>query len=198
MGVLAVEPDDAVSQEYRRTAGAVAVFLVPGTFFQHPANPALVRRRLAELQPLVRHQLLDIGGGVLARRGRSWAVFGGMIGAAAVIAVVRPAIFRSSSTGTTSSFSGQSRIADFRHGRDGWLLPFLVIVPYSLQMREAFQTDRINGYHGVIEATRQRLQEPLHQIGGFRVVRQVDAVDVVTAVPGVGQQATGGNPSEAR
>src|ERR1700682_4759794 len=58
-----------------------------------------------------------------------------------VAAVVKSAIFRSSSTGTTCNLSGHSKIFDFRHGLAWWLLPFLVMVPYNLQMREAFQTD---------------------------------------------------------
>ena len=67
MGVLAVKADDAVSQEYRRTSGAIAVFVVPRAFFQHPANTALVRTGRPKVQPLVRHQGFNVSSGVLAR-----------------------------------------------------------------------------------------------------------------------------------
>src|SRR6185437_2434245 len=67
--------------------------------------------------------------------------FGVTTGAGTIVVVGGLAILRSSSTGTPSSFSGHFSICDLRHGREGWLPPFLTIVPYSLQIREAFQTE---------------------------------------------------------
>ena len=66
MGVLAVKTDDSISQKDGGTCWTVAVFPMPGTFFQNPANSILISRRPTELQPLGRHHRFHIGGGVSA------------------------------------------------------------------------------------------------------------------------------------